>query len=59
MHKYKGIIIQGMTTTSLNQVVSEMKDEKGRDRENAEAGELITLPVLTKVRRHDRVMVEL
>ena len=37
----------------------QMKDEEGRDTEKAEAGELITMPVLTKVRRHDKVMVEL
>ena len=59
LQKNSCVIIQGKTTLSFSQAITEMKDEEGRDRENAEVGELITLPVLTKVRKHDRVMVEL
>ncbi len=52
------ITIKGNTTNSFTQHITELRDEQGKEVERAAAGELVTFPVLHKVRKNDVVTMD-
>ncbi|HIH11883.1 TPA: rhodanese-related sulfurtransferase [Candidatus Woesearchaeota archaeon] len=51
------ITIAGKTTPPFNQEINQIRNNRNEDTDSASAGEIITISVNQKVRRHDKIML--